>query len=161
MDSYLYPGTDVLKNIPGIRGAVKLQQFEYEQTASRIVELRRQPLPERFDLAQLQAIHKYLFQDVYEWAGRLRTVNIAKGGTLFALPQYIESEGRRMSTELRAENNLQGLLKDQIRSAPRLLLFRMERGTRFQGRKWSKYPRVFRATRPRRGLRHRPSAHRQ
>ena len=114
MDSYLYPGTDVLKNIPGIRGAVKLQQFEYEQTASRIVELRRQPLPERFDLAQLQAIHKYLFQDVYEWAGRLRTVNIAKGGTLFALPQYIESEGRRMSTELRAENNLQGLLKDQF-----------------------------------------------
>ena len=114
LDPYLYPGTNVLKNIPGIRDAAKLRQFEYEQTASRVVELRLHPLPDRFYLAKLRAVHKYLFQDIYEWAGQLRTVNIAKGGTLFALPLFIEGEGRRMSAELRAENNLQNLPKNQF-----------------------------------------------
>jgi cell filamentation protein len=42
-----------------------------------------------FDLAHLRAIHRHLFQDVYDWAGELRTVEISKGGSLFQFRQYI------------------------------------------------------------------------
>jgi cell filamentation protein len=43
----------------------------------------------RFDLDHLRAIHRHLFQDVYDWAGELRTVEISKGGDLFQLRRFI------------------------------------------------------------------------
>lgn len=39
----------------------------------------------------LQAIHKYLFEDIYEFAGKLRTVNIAKGNFRFAPVLYLQA----------------------------------------------------------------------
>src|SRR5690606_15090999 len=42
-----------------------------------------------FDLKHLRAIHRHLFQDVYDWAGELRTVEIFKGGSQFQFRQYI------------------------------------------------------------------------
>jgi cell filamentation protein len=57
--------------------------------AARSRELAQTPLHGRFDLAHLQAIHRYLFGDVYEWAGQLRTVDISKGDTLFAHHSHI------------------------------------------------------------------------
>jgi cell filamentation protein len=44
-----------------------------------------------FDLAHLRAIHRHLFQDIYEWAGELRTVEINKGGHQFQFRRYIET----------------------------------------------------------------------
>ena len=44
-----------------------------------------------FDLAHLRAIHRHLFQDVYDWAGELRTVEINKGGHQFQLRRYIQT----------------------------------------------------------------------
>ena len=113
-DPYKYPGTNVLKNIPGIRDEAALQQYEYEQTALRADQLRQHSLPVRFDLIHLQSLHKHLFQDVYVWAGDLRIVDISKGGAMFALSHYIESEGRKMSADLAAANNLRGLNKTQF-----------------------------------------------
>ena len=77
-DPYLYPGTDVLRNKPGIVVAEVLAAFEYEQSAKRIEELRGKPVSGRFDLKHLQDIHRAISQDVYEWAGELRTVAIMK-----------------------------------------------------------------------------------
>jgi cell filamentation protein len=45
----------------------------------RILELLDKPVSGAFDLKHLQAIHAYIFQDVYDWAGELRKVDIAKG----------------------------------------------------------------------------------
>ena len=45
--------------------------------------------PGDFDLDQLKAIHRHLFQDVYEWAGEVRTVEIAKGESRFQLRRFI------------------------------------------------------------------------
>jgi len=42
-----------------------------------------------FDLAHLRAIHRHLFQDIYDWAGELRTVEIYKGGSQFQFRRYI------------------------------------------------------------------------
>lgn len=114
IDPYAYPGTTVLKNIPGLRNESALSQFEYEQSASRAIELQSNPIPGKFDLAHLQAIHKYLFQDVYEWAGETRTVNIHKDAVPFAPTAYIESYSKTLAADLAKENYLQGLDKPQF-----------------------------------------------
>ena len=52
-----------------------------------------EPLPEgSFDVAHYRAVHRHLFQDVYDWAGETRTVQTAKGGNLFCLPAYIDQQ---------------------------------------------------------------------
>ncbi|WP_165909775.1 putative adenosine monophosphate-protein transferase Fic [Variovorax guangxiensis] len=113
-DPYSYPGTRVLRNKQDIRDDAKLTEFEYEATALRAAELREKPISGKHDLAQLQATHKHLFQDVYEWAGELRTVNIAKGGSQFAQPAFIESQARSLTKELEKEGNLRGLEKPEF-----------------------------------------------
>lgn len=113
-DPYTYPGTRVLRNIPGIRDDAALRDFEYEQTKLRIEELRENPIPGKFDLEHLKAIHAHVFQDVYEWAGQVRSVNISKNGDAFAQPAFIESAGRQLGAALAKENNLQRLEKPQF-----------------------------------------------
>ena len=113
-DPYTYPGTRVLRNIPGIRDDATLRDFEYEQTKLRIEELRENPIPGKFDLEHLKAIHAHVFQDVYEWAGKTRTVNISKNGAAFAQPAFIDGAGRQLGEAIAKENNLQGLEKPQF-----------------------------------------------
>lgn len=113
-DPYTYPGTRVLRNIPGIRDDATLRDFEYEQTKLRIEELRENPIPGKFDLEHLKAIHAHVFQDVYEWAGKTRTVNISKNGDAFAQPAFIDGAGRQLGEAIAKENNLQGLEKPQF-----------------------------------------------
>lgn len=57
----------------GIGDPVELHQFEFEATFTRQVELDGRRLPGRYDLAHLCAFHRQLFQDVYDWAGEIRT----------------------------------------------------------------------------------------
>jgi fido (protein-threonine AMPylation protein) len=78
-ETYLYQGTTVLVNKAGIQEQVKLDSFEREVTALRLAELRLQPAEPTFDLAHMQEIHRRVFQDVYDWAGQLREVNLEKG----------------------------------------------------------------------------------
>src|SRR5947199_226392 len=89
-DPYVYPGTTVLKNIPGIRNQEILDRFEADRVGQRSLELIERPLSGLFDIEHLQGIHRYLFQDVYEWAGDFRTVDIAKGNSYFDHVPYIE-----------------------------------------------------------------------
>jgi len=77
-DPYLYPGTDVLRNIPGIRKGKDLITFETLNSGARMYELRLQPTAGVFDVGHLKAIHKYIFQDVYLWAGQFRTTLLGK-----------------------------------------------------------------------------------
>ena len=108
-DPYIYPGTRVLNNKADIRDTEALKRYEYERSKLRLEELREKPLLGKFDLAHLQAIHACIFQDVYEWAGQVRTINLMKGDTAFALAPYIENEARKLSAVLLEENYLQGL----------------------------------------------------
>ena len=62
-------------------------------------------------LGGYRALHHHIFQDVYDWAGEYRTVNIAKTH-LFCLAPFIEKEMGRQFRELNAENNLQRLDMD-------------------------------------------------
>lgn len=106
-DPYLYPGTNVLKNLRDIRDADMLARFEAEATSRRIVELISSPMPGGFDAAHLKAIHKHIFHDVYAWAGQFRTVNISKGGNPFAAAAFVELALNDLFQKLSAENYLQ------------------------------------------------------
>ena len=77
-DPYTYPNSPVLRNIPGIQELPRLEIFEADAVFLRAVELSQRPVRGAFDSAHLKAIHRYLFQDVYEWAGKFRTVNMAR-----------------------------------------------------------------------------------
>jgi cell filamentation protein len=81
---YFDPATGVLKNRLGIVDEGALEQIGAALVAARSYELLQTPLKGRFDLAHLQAIHQYLFGDLYEWAGQLRTIDISNGGNRFA-----------------------------------------------------------------------------
>lgn len=78
-DKYVYPDTDVLQNKFDVKDQDKLERLERMLSGRRLLELFKDPLEGQFDLNHLQNIHRYIFQDIYEWAGELRTVNITKG----------------------------------------------------------------------------------
>lgn len=84
---YCYPPDYiVLKNKLDLRDAAQLDYVEREFVTQRTV----QGIPSGdFDLTHLRAIHRHLFQDIYDWAGDVRTVEIAKGGSQFQFRRYI------------------------------------------------------------------------
>jgi fido (protein-threonine AMPylation protein) len=108
-DPYLDPATGVLKNRFDIADRATLEQAEADLVAVRSYELSQAPLSGGFDLAHPQAIHRYLFGDVYEWAGQLRTIDIGKGGHRFAHHAYIASAATPIFQQLAKENHLAGL----------------------------------------------------
>jgi fido (protein-threonine AMPylation protein) len=111
-DHYLDAASGILKNRFGITDAATLERTEADLVAARSRELAQTPLKGRFDLAHLQAIHRYLFGDVYEWAGQLRTIDISKGGSLFAHHAHIASAAEPIFQRLAEEQHLAGLGAD-------------------------------------------------
>ena len=69
MDPYVYPETSVLKNLRDIRDPERLSKFEMDLTTRRLSELSAKPRPGTLDAAFLQGVHRYIFRDVYPWAG--------------------------------------------------------------------------------------------
>ena len=105
-DSYCYTGTSVLKNLPDIRDQAALDAFEAVSTAQRSDE----PLPGgRLSAAHYRAIHRHLFQDVYAWAGKFRTVRIGKDRSAFCYPENISREMKALFSDLKQRHYLRGL----------------------------------------------------
>lgn len=104
---YCYPPDyTVLKNKFDLRDADQLDRFEREAVLNRL----SQGVPGgEFDLAHLKAIHRHLFQDVYDWAGELRTVEIAKGGSQFQFRRYLATGMQDVHRRLVAANYLRSL----------------------------------------------------
>lgn len=108
-DPYCYPGTTVLKNLADIRDQATLEAFEDDMASQRAEE----PSPAgRLSVSHYKALHHHLFQDVYPWAGRFRTVRTSKGGSMFCYPENIPGEMRRLFAELQRDGFLQGLTAD-------------------------------------------------
>lgn len=91
-NKYCYPDTEVLINNLNIKDKEILFQAEKKLTFIRIQELQQQPIIGKFDFLHLKKIHKYIFQDIYKWAGERRTVEIGKGN-LFCTTSCIQSYG--------------------------------------------------------------------
>jgi cell filamentation protein len=80
--SYTDPESGVLKNKAGITDASLLLNYESLKVMACTEELAKRPVKIK-DSSSLFAIHQYLFQDIYPWAGKKRTVEISKGGKQF------------------------------------------------------------------------------
>jgi len=88
-DPYVYEGGTVLKNLIGVKTAKEYEAVEYNFTWPRRQQLEANPVKGDFDLKHLQEIHRRLFQDLFDWAGELRTVTLSKGAsTFFAGPNW-------------------------------------------------------------------------
>ncbi|GAA4664953.1 Fic/DOC family protein [Bartonella pachyuromydis] len=75
----------------------------------RSFELMDTPLHGKFDLAHMKEIHKKLFGDVYEWAGKIRLLDITKGNSIFAYYTQIENYAPKITQQLAKERYLRGL----------------------------------------------------
>jgi cell filamentation protein len=74
-----------------------------------------EPLPiGRLGVRHYQAIHRHLFQDVFPWAGKLRTVRISKDGSMFCYPEHIRPQMRTLFGRLRREHYFRDLTTDQF-----------------------------------------------
>ena len=84
-EEYFYPGTRVLRNNFGIKDLEELKKMEATNSFDRLLELDDKPLDLGCGKDHLIAIHKYIFEDIYPFAGKYRKVNMkkARGGFLF------------------------------------------------------------------------------
>ncbi|MFF2053751.1 Fic/DOC family protein [Leifsonia sp. NPDC058194] len=117
-EDYLIPGmaSDVLRNKVGLKSEPYgctdqdvLTQREEVFSAFRMVELKQNPIPGDFGLEHMKAIHKHLFQDVYEWAGETRNVDLWKNGYDYAPHQGIEMLWNEQHKALQEDGMLTGI----------------------------------------------------
>jgi cell filamentation protein len=105
-DPLCYPGTTVLRNKLDIRDQAELDEYEVAVFLTRADE----PWPVgNFDFVHYKALHFQLFQDVYDWAGQVRTIRIGKGSNWFCYPEYIDGEMTKIFAGLHKDQLLSGL----------------------------------------------------
>ncbi|MCV0415957.1 MAG: Fic family protein [Brevundimonas sp.] len=111
---YCYPGTNILRNKFYIQDRDEIERIERRVALERELE----GAPEgNFDLEHLQAIHRHLFQDIYEWAGEVREVEISKGESQFQPLEFVERGMADVYRRLESADFLRGLDADQFAAA--------------------------------------------
>ncbi|MGH3262096.1 MAG: Fic/DOC family protein [Trebonia sp.] len=112
LDPYLDPETGILRNLAGARTKAALDDAEASLSFARLIQLMDRPPKSTGDLTELRAIHRHLFQDLYDWAGQVRTVDIRKNveGAEYFLPSgMIERASAFAAGQLRSDDALRGL----------------------------------------------------
>lgn len=100
-DPYVYENTDILKNKFGIRNQEKLDELEADFTIVKLANLAMYPMLGDYSIDHLCKMHKYIFEDIFEWAGEFRTINIEKPEASLAglSVQYSSCEAIRADLE--------------------------------------------------------------
>jgi cell filamentation protein len=111
-DPACYPGTDVLINKLELRDADLLAEAEaaFAATAAESIEISGPP----YDLTYLCRLHRQLFEDVYDWAGEIREVDVSKGQTRFCAATRIAPEADRIFAALTRDGSLVGLDRQDL-----------------------------------------------
>ena len=78
-----YPGTNCLINKFNIQNERQLAFVESRIVIGKTEELLKNPIPGKYDFTHYKSIHRFLFEDIYEWAGMVRTIDMSKKGTRF------------------------------------------------------------------------------
>ena len=107
---YCYPGTRVYRNKEDIRDADQLEKLERRLTADRLTTLPHD-LP--ITVAGYCEIHRYMLQDLYDWAGEYRTVTTGRTGP-FCMAEFIAPEMDKRFAAINAEDNLRVLTAAQF-----------------------------------------------
>ena len=114
LQSDCYEGTSCLINKFGIKDEVILKELETTVTLNKITEYSLNPLFYSFDVHHYKSIHRYLFGDIYDWAGEYRTVDMSKKGTIFAEADNVENLMSNCFKRLNDKNLFQGLKFDDF-----------------------------------------------
>ncbi|PUB24025.1 cell filamentation protein [Promicromonospora sp. AC04] len=116
-DPYVDSGTGILRNLVGSSSQSALDEAEADLTWARATQIHTRQIQATNDLAELCAIHHHLFQDVYDWAGQVRTVDIRKtadGAEFFVPAAMIERSAGYAAEALREDGLLRGMSRDRL-----------------------------------------------
>lgn len=109
-----YENSTVLINKFDIRDAKVLDTLEQNITSALIAKAALEIPFEKVDFEFYKALHKYVFGDIYDWAGKTRLVNMSKKGTNFCPFEKVEEFGERLFNGLEKQNYLVGLSEDDF-----------------------------------------------
>ena len=111
---YCYPDSNVLKNKLNIRDNKLLKTAEEEITLIKQMELLKNPIKGNFTKAHLMNIHKFIFEDIYPFAGKIRREQISKADTLFYPPNLIDRELDKVFAKIKEKNMLRETDEEKI-----------------------------------------------
>lgn len=109
-----YENTTCLINKFDIRDEEKLKKLEADITFAKATILESNPISDKFDLEHYKAIHRFLFEDIYVWAGSFRTVDMAKKGTSFCSADQLDDVAKNCFGRLAESNLFSDLDRDEF-----------------------------------------------
>lgn len=110
---YCYPKTNVLKNKLNIRDNKLLKTAEEEITLIKQMELLKNPIKGNFSKAHFMKIHRFIFEDIYSFAGKIRREQISKADTMFYPPDLIDEELDKVFLKIKEDSMLNETNKDK------------------------------------------------
>jgi len=115
-DPYIDPKTGVLRNLLDISNEGDLEYAEAQLTTIEISTLLIENSSKlvNFDLSLLCKINKQLFNEIYDWAGKFRTIDMEKENTRFAHAPYIADQTKKLLDGLADEKYLANLDKEKF-----------------------------------------------
>ena len=111
---YCYPDSNVLRNKLNIRDNKLLKTAEEEITLIKQMELLKNPIKGNFSKAHLMNIHKFIFEDIYSFAGKIRREQISKADTMFYPPNLIDRELDKVFAKIKDKNMLKETDKEKV-----------------------------------------------
>ena len=111
---HCYPGTSVLVNKLGIQDQMQLDENETLIVGVKTLQFELAPFPEPLDFNYYKRLHQFLFDELYEWAGTVRSVDLSKQHTRFCAASEIESLAGRMFARVERMNYLCGLPREDF-----------------------------------------------
>jgi cell filamentation protein len=119
--TYTDPKTGILRNLAGVTDADGLLFFESAAVIKRSNELETHPIAIQ-NAETLFEIHRYLFQDVYHWAGQKRIVEISKQGKPFFFFLYFDKGFAFINTLISEYRKIDPIDKQKISESLAVLL---------------------------------------
>ena len=111
---YCYPDSNVLKNKLNIRDNKLLKTAEEEITLIKQMELLKNPIKGNFSKAHLMNINKFIFEDIYPFAGKIRREQISKADTMFYPPNLIDRELDKVFAKIKEKNMLKETDREKV-----------------------------------------------
>lgn len=115
-DPYLDASTGILANLVDATTAVDLARAESDLSTARTIQVQDDDLvPPTRDLLELQGLHRHIFQDLFAWAGEIRSIDMRRGaGDFFAPASHIEVNSAHVFSRLHELDHLRGLARDEF-----------------------------------------------
>ena len=111
-----YPGASVLVNKLGIRNQQQLDENETLIVSVKTLQIELQPLTAEPDFAYYKSLHRALFEELYDWAGQVRTINMSKLRTAFCPATEIEATANEVFARLKAKRYFAALPRAELTS---------------------------------------------